>query len=462
MARNRLLSNLLGNRDDAIHRLTVGHVGADHCHVWVKGDEHRAEVRVGLCLEGKEKFCRTLTLSERDSYSAGVEFSGLDAERTYRVEVLFSGSGEKLVRHGEVSTISKERTSLRLLVGSCHFHGWAPGVRDDTHAVRRFRDLADDVDVILHLGDQVYADKPFPAVSEDEFRKAYDRAWASESFRWLLSHKPNYMICSDHEAINDFSVDAQLNTQQRVLLALRGKPSVQMADIVSAGQRVFREYQRRHAPCRFGPEVNYDSFEIGPLRFFLTDQRFERDYSGHQMVSEKQLDLLLQFLTRERDQVCVILSESPFLHPRLDTEQSWAADAFTKQRHQILDHIFREKCERVLFLSGDVHASYQATMELGDTSIGTITLQELVSSPINATLMKTRERFESTLTGQTTSGVPYISRLNEESFLGAKSKYDTMNSNAMIVTIEKGRVRFETHRTRRKDLFPAYRGSFCI
>jgi hypothetical protein len=73
-------------------------------------------------------------------------------------------------------------------------------------------------DMLLMLGDQIYADEPSPALREalaarerpadvppdeladfDEYALAYREAWSDPAIRWLLSTVPTTMVFDDHE-----------------------------------------------------------------------------------------------------------------------------------------------------------------------------------------------------------------------------------------------------------------------
>jgi hypothetical protein len=73
-------------------------------------------------------------------------------------------------------------------------------------------------DMLLMLGDQIYADEPSPALQEalaareraadvppdeladfDEYALAYREAWSDPAIRWLLSTVPTTMVFDDHE-----------------------------------------------------------------------------------------------------------------------------------------------------------------------------------------------------------------------------------------------------------------------
>ncbi len=127
---------------------------------------------------------------------------------------------------------------VRLLFGSCREttqHVTArrlPPDALDAYA-RRLMARPDDPacrpDLLVLLGDQVYADKPSPKVRRflrrrvkragrrgpatqvvtfDEYTKLYLESWRDPEIRWLLSTVPTAMIFDDHEIIDDWNSSA--------------------------------------------------------------------------------------------------------------------------------------------------------------------------------------------------------------------------------------------------------------
>ncbi|MEV5446200.1 alkaline phosphatase D family protein, partial [Streptomyces sp. NPDC052644] len=92
-------------------------------------------------------------------------------------------------------------------------------------------------DVLLLLGDQVYADMPSDATRQwlagrrnlaeppgeqvadyEEYTRLYHESWLDPEVRWLLSTVPSLMIFDDHDVIDDW------NTSAEWLAGMRGRP----------------------------------------------------------------------------------------------------------------------------------------------------------------------------------------------------------------------------------------------
>jgi hypothetical protein len=135
-------------------------------------------------------------------------------------------------------------TPVRLVFGSCREttqHATArrlPPDALDAYARRLMADggaAADWPDLLVLLGDQVYADVTSPTVRRllrrrrrrpagapgdqvvtfDEYTKLYLESWRDPEIRWLLSTVPSVMIFDDHEIIDDWNTSASWRADAR-------------------------------------------------------------------------------------------------------------------------------------------------------------------------------------------------------------------------------------------------------
>ncbi|MGW0433981.1 alkaline phosphatase D family protein [Micromonospora sp. NPDC003197] len=133
---------------------------------------------------------------------------------------------------------------VKLLFGSCREttqHATARRLPPDAlDAYARRLMAADDPaaglpDLLVLLGDQVYADETSPTVrhllkrrrrrpqgapadqvvSYDEYTKLYLESWRDPEIRWLLSTLPSVMIFDDHEIIDDWNTSASWRSDAR-------------------------------------------------------------------------------------------------------------------------------------------------------------------------------------------------------------------------------------------------------
>ncbi|GGL67657.1 alkaline phosphatase [Streptomyces fumigatiscleroticus] len=128
-----------------------------------------------------------------------------------------------------------EEDGLRVAFGSCRWAAPPAGGKDpvgpdalDTLAARIAADAEGErPDVLLLLGDQVYADEtsadtrrwlaarrdlddpPGSEVADyEEYTRLYHESWLDPEVRWLLSTVPSYMIFDDHDLVDDWNTSA--------------------------------------------------------------------------------------------------------------------------------------------------------------------------------------------------------------------------------------------------------------
>ncbi|MGW7399062.1 alkaline phosphatase D family protein [Streptomyces cyaneofuscatus] len=141
-----------------------------------------------------------------------------------------------------VGVAAAEGHGVRVSFGSCRWAA-APGDGHDpvgpdalvTLAARLAADpAAERPDVLLLLGDQVYADETSAATRRrlamrrdlreppgaevadyEEYTCLYDESWRDPEVRWLLSTVPSCMIFDDHDVIDDWNTSAAWQEQIR-------------------------------------------------------------------------------------------------------------------------------------------------------------------------------------------------------------------------------------------------------
>ena len=249
----------------------------------------------------------------------------------------------------------------------------------------------------IHAGDQIYYDFPTekrPPLA-NHYRLAYREAWFDDAAnRYLLSHWPQYMTLDDHEIADQFSNDfnppekaTKDNTLERV-----AEPAAYLKEAMGA----YRDYVQERHPEEGGPEgAGRDSkrlwycFAKGDARFFVLDTRTER-FDGvttdAQIIGPEQMRALIKWMSDYRDDLKFVVTSVPFVaeidekesqeepkwtgqrQPRNLANDKWNAVRFRAQRSQIINHIYRDRIERLVFLTGDMHCCYHATMRIGTGS----------------------------------------------------------------------------------------------
>ncbi|MGW6458745.1 alkaline phosphatase D family protein [Streptomyces sp. NPDC055078] len=213
--------------------------------VWVETNRPcTAEVR---CADGAGGSAPTFRVA--DHYYALITVTGLTPGTTTPYEVLLDGdrvwplSGSRF----PASTISAPEVpsaGVTVSFGSCRWSAAPVGEHDpvgpdalDTLAARLAADpTAARPDVLLLLGDQVYADETSKAtrawiaerrdITEppgadvadyEEYTRLYDESWLDPEVRWLLSTVPSCMIFDDHDLIDDWNTSASWLAEMRTV-----------------------------------------------------------------------------------------------------------------------------------------------------------------------------------------------------------------------------------------------------
>ncbi|MEE4492086.1 alkaline phosphatase D family protein [Streptomyces sp. BE230] len=219
--------------------------------VWVEADRPcTAQVR---CADGASGSSRTFAVAGH--HYALVVVSGLTPGSTTPYEVLLDDRTvwppeeypfpPSTITTPPVPTAADDGetagpATVRVAFGSCRWaappaDGHLPGRTDpvgpdalDTLAARLAADPdAVRPDVLLLLGDQVYADETSEATRRrlaarrdlneppgaevadyDEYTVLYDESWRDPEVRWLLSTVPSSMIFDDHDVIDDWNTSA--------------------------------------------------------------------------------------------------------------------------------------------------------------------------------------------------------------------------------------------------------------
>ncbi|MEO3973235.1 alkaline phosphatase D family protein [Streptomyces sp. CAU 1734] len=213
--------------------------------VWVETDRAcTAEVR---CADGAGGTARAFRVAGH--HYALVTVAGLTPGTTTEYEVLLDGERVwpppgSAFPPSVISSPAVPSAGVTVSFGSCRWAAKPAGEHDpvgpdalDTLAVRLAADpSAVRPDVLLLLGDQVYADEvsketrawlaerrdltepPGAEVADyEEYTRLYDESWLDPEVRWLLSTVPSLMIFDDHDLIDDWNTSAAWLAEVRAL-----------------------------------------------------------------------------------------------------------------------------------------------------------------------------------------------------------------------------------------------------
>jgi phosphodiesterase/alkaline phosphatase D-like protein len=240
---------------------------------------------------------------------------------------------------------------------------------------------------MIHAGDQIYFDVDFPAraAHREEYRRNYRQAWfEDEPTARLLRSLPHYMILDDHEILDSFGTDPDEREREHLAPALEA----------------YGEYVGTRQPSE--PGRRYYSFQHGSTHFFVLDTRSERSVDSGEMIdNDPQMKEFENWLCDHPGELKFVVSSVPFvaqLRPpglgRREDEQAdkWSGRAWRRQRERILAAIYEHEVERLVFLVGDMHCAYHATLRVGPP-IQRFTVHELAGGPIHQLLFARRDDF---------------------------------------------------------------------
>ena len=302
---------------------------------------------------------------------------------------------------------------------------------------------------MVHAGDQIYFDFPYANRSprEKDYRSGYRENWFEDEWaHHLLRQCPHYMAIDDHEIVNDYATDFEprqpaesfqpLSLKQRLWQLIR-KPDGRRTpeDYSRPALRAYQDYVNTRHPGT-SPERLYYRFSHGDARFFVMDTRTERclgakaidaDPTEPRMLSDNQLEEFKGWLTDEPGRLKFVVSSVPFVaevrrtsdegrtHEREKSSSSldkWSGEPFRKQREEIIDFIHEHEVRHVVFLVGDMHCCYHATMRVGHPRARTV-LHELAGGPIYQLRTGHRSHFFSLHEGRTAGGCRFRSHLEQ-------------------------------------------------
>lgn len=141
------------------------------------------------------------------------------------------------------------------------------------------------------------------------------------------------------------------------------------------------------------------------------------------MLDEEQLCRLEKWLGDWRRELKFVVSSVPFvaeLRPASERrggseerDDKWSGRSFRAQRDRILEHVHRERVGPLVFLVGDMHCSYHATLRIG-TAERRATIHELAGGPIHQLQFSKRRDFHDDYRGTTGIGkIPFRSFMRQ-------------------------------------------------
>ena len=349
-------------------------------------------------------------------------FTFCDLEPDTRYTAVMNGVAKYHATHriARFKTKPEEITRFRMLAASCDRPGRLLLGQQNPwiHMLRRI----DNVDCVLHLGDQIYPDNEdiadadvifsdiFDSLSEDKqrsmmlrgralWRNKYRTVFSKEGKVDVVARVSNLMIWSDNDVANDFTTMKKVDGEQKY-----------HPNFLQCGMRTYREYQRRlwDPECELQlPETTeeWHSHFYGPIGIFMFDLRGHRingegqQASENPLISDEQWAALEEFFANPDLRVAVLCSETPFVgdepdvcrekveaDPRMDfLRDHWPFNADELLR--LLDFCFAWKHEgeesgterEILMLGGDIHCGVTSVIRDDETGQQ---ITHLTTSPV--------------------------------------------------------------------------------
>ena len=281
---------------------------------------------------------------------------------------------------------------------------------------------------MIHAGDQIYFDLDIPQRQPvaEEYRRSYRQTWLEDpDARDFLATCPQYMILDDHEIADSFENPEGGSDE---LLKQR-----------DAALRAYRQYVQTRQPASRTPGALYYEFQYGSAFFFVLDTRTERHRGQKRMISEVQRDVFLAWLRAHAKDLAFVVSSVPFVAqvkapgPRPagadddkdgERRDKWSADEFRAQRDEIIEAILDAGMRQLVFLTGDMHCGYHATMRIGPPA-ERVVIHELAGGPINQVEFGQRRDFFDHYRGVTGRDVQFASLLRSfQSGTGSVTRID--------------------------------------
>jgi len=371
----------------------VGETTPKRARIWGRGEAHIVDGRLRRCFGivrwreyGSNDYIKTQYFKMNPNFDlTGIAIiEKLDPNTYYEYDVGYFYSDAEFedvpvkdpdwddASTGYFKTASDIETDPRtLVIGSCRYllQTFLGDIFDDRgdKTFRSINQQIDDdgaeIDQLIMMGDQIYADDLNilnPDATIPEFYKRYRNAFTQEHIRTLMSRVSTYMTLDDHEIENNWP---------------KKSTSTDWKTLFPNAIHAYQAYQLSHSPCipvRGGKlsgtlQKLWYKYTDGCCDFFVTDSRTERnlgDATAREIIGVQQMQALKRWLGDGSGKVKIVVTSVPFFPDTSSEKDKDKWSAFKMQRQEILSHIDSRQIEKVVFFSGDVHASFSGELIL--------------------------------------------------------------------------------------------------
>ncbi len=363
----------------------VGETTQNRARIWGRGEAHVIDDQPRRCFgairhrkQGAQSWSRTQIIKMNPNF----DLTGLaildrlvpETHYEYQMGFFFSEGemGDIEFRNSDWTNISgghfltasgNNRKSRTLVIGSCRYLlKTFLGDFFDNRGDKTFRSIlkqiknGTEIHQLIMMGDQIYADdlnvfNPDKTIAQ--FYQRYRDAFSQKYIRRLMSQIPTYMTLDDHEIEDNWPSMADQQDWKTLF------PNAIHA---------YQTYQLSHSPTipvrgrRLVGTLNHlwYKYSDGCCDIFVTDSRTERYFNSDGesgILGPDQIRALKRWLKDGSGRVKIIVTSVPFVPDSAsdESQDKWAG--FQRQRIELLEHIERNQIRKVVFFSGDVHAS---------------------------------------------------------------------------------------------------------
>lgn len=317
------------------------------------------------------------------AHAVHVDVDGLRADRWYWYRFIGAGATSPVGRSRTLPVAGAPMQRLRLAVASCqHFeHGWFSAYR---HM------LADDIDLIVHVGDYIYEgcwgmrvrehESARGAVTLDDYRDRHacykrdpDLQAAHAAYPWLSTW-------DDHEVSNDYAGDALRDTDPAAFAARRA--AAYRAYFEHMPLRAWRRPRGNALPLSGRTTIgNLASIHVLDARQYRAPQACpeqgdmigvdcaQRHAATQTMLGAAQQQWLFDGLGASQARWNIIAQQTllaPFISEHERGERKvWSDgwDGYAGARDALLGFVDDAAINNVVALGGDMHAHYVADLK---------------------------------------------------------------------------------------------------
>ena len=344
------------------HGPMLGCISGSSVKVWVRtAGSQSVKVRATKVGQSDSIISDAVMSTTETDHTAVVELKGLSPQSEYTYEVSTKSGGqadETWHDGGKFTTLVDRGNPIKFRLA---FGGGAGFVPQHEYMWNTIR--AQQPDVLLLLGDNVYSDAPMMPEMQ---HYCYYRRQSRPEYKKLVSTTATYSIWDDHDfGTNDCSGGPAIN-----------EPYWKMP--------VYKVFRNNWVNPYYGggeaqPGCNYD-FYLGDIHFIMLDGRYYRnlkptDGTIPTMLGPAQRKWLLGKIKDSQGKLLVLCSPVPWVYKaKGDSKDTW--NGFKEERTEIFDFLSENKVEGVVLMSADRHRSDMWKIERPDG----YTLYELNSS----------------------------------------------------------------------------------